>query len=133
MNAVIQQTINELKMSADPRDRSQATQLEMLFGLEKKIDDHGEQLNRVEVQTTKTNGRVTRQEGVTKEIEKRITLIEEPIKQVRWAKHIVQSLLAGVVVLLGLLFALTSTPFWGEQEEVEKTIEKAVERALQER
>ena len=107
MNLIVKDLVESLRHSDDPRDKSHATIIEMMSSQDLI-------LTKIETQTTKTNGRVTKQEDIVKDIQIRLLQLEDPAKHNRWLRSLVVQTIAAAVAVLGLLFAFMATPLGGD-------------------
>ena len=124
MNPLIKDQVETLRRSNDPRDKSQATIIEMLCAQD-------DTLAAIKEQTIKTNGRVSRHDGDLSNISGRLEALEKPAGELRtlWAsgKAFAAVVVASAGVVAGFAGSFTGAAVQPDKETIKAAVRVAIE------
>lgn len=129
MNPFVRDRINELRKSDDNNDHDRATMMEMLCTLGEEVGEVKKEVSAVKVQTTLTNGRVTKHDGILKTLDERTVALELPAGEIKTVCKVVAKAAAIAVTMVGItagIVTVVSAKSTPTKEEIKKIVDQTL-------
>lgn len=132
MDPFIDDRIHTLRNSEDPNERDRGLLMAMTYSLKEEVAAIRREVGDVKVQTTLTNGRVTKLEELATRTNGRIESLEKPAGEIRTICKVIGKAGAIAVACVGLVtgaMAMVSGISKPNPDEIKAIVEQAVKDA----